>query len=190
MSVETRTRQSASSADQNGADPYRYGWRYVRRTLPDGRTVFDQVPLTLEDVLHPQEEDVIVHSDQHENIRVYLREALKARLAADPRVRVFSDLRFAWDVPGLKPLDPDVAIVFGVRKRCNWSTFDVAKEVVRPALVIEVTSPETRKLDIENKVLEYARAGVSLYVIVDVSAERKTERLELRGYQRPPAGYV
>ncbi len=32
-------------------DPYRYGWRYMRVEGPDGSVSFDQVPLTLEDVL-------------------------------------------------------------------------------------------------------------------------------------------
>lgn len=35
------------------ADPYHYGWRYVRHEAPDGMVTFDQVPLTLEDVLYP-----------------------------------------------------------------------------------------------------------------------------------------
>ena len=34
-------------------DPYRYGWRYVCRPGANGRKVWEQVPLTLEDVLHP-----------------------------------------------------------------------------------------------------------------------------------------
>jgi hypothetical protein len=33
-------------------DPYRYGWRYVRRELPEGGETFEQVPLTREDVLY------------------------------------------------------------------------------------------------------------------------------------------
>jgi hypothetical protein len=43
-------------------DPYRYGWRYVRVVAPDGTQRFDQVPLTLEDVLFPEEEDFIADS--------------------------------------------------------------------------------------------------------------------------------
>ena len=34
-----------------------------------------------------------------------------------------------------------LAVIFGVRERQNWGTFFVAKEGVRPALIIEVTSP-------------------------------------------------
>jgi len=35
-------------------DPFRYGWRFMHRVGPDGREDLEQVPLTLEDVLHPQ----------------------------------------------------------------------------------------------------------------------------------------
>ena len=46
-------------------DPYRYGWRYVERWGEDGTLVVEQVPLTLEDVLHPQEGDYVIQSDAH-----------------------------------------------------------------------------------------------------------------------------
>ena len=32
-------------------DPFRYGWRFVKRTMPDGTQTLDQIALTLEDVL-------------------------------------------------------------------------------------------------------------------------------------------
>src|SRR5262249_35101461 len=47
------------------SDPYRYGWRYVRVKHPDGTETFDQVPLTLEDVLFPEEGDFTVQTDWH-----------------------------------------------------------------------------------------------------------------------------
>src|SRR5947209_6601157 len=36
----------------------RYGYRLIPRLLPNGRTDFDRVGLTLEDLLHPQMGDV------------------------------------------------------------------------------------------------------------------------------------
>jgi hypothetical protein len=45
-------------------DPYVYGWREVLPTLPFGAQVWERVPLTLEDILHPQEGDFRVHSDE------------------------------------------------------------------------------------------------------------------------------
>jgi Uma2 family endonuclease len=170
-------------------DPYRYGWRYVRRDLPDGNYEMEQVPLTLEDVLHPEEEDQVTHSDAHQRRCVYLYNVLRARYANDPMVAVLHDVRIKWDAPELKPHGPDIMVIFGVRERKNWSTFDVAKEGVRPALIVEVTSPETASLDRANKLEEYDVAGVPLYVIVDAVPRRGQPALQLRGYIQSLNGY-
>ncbi len=156
-------------------DPFRYGWRYVRRPTPDDPDHLEQVPLTLEDVLHPEVGDFIVHSDRHETDRMYLTAVLRARLEPHGQAIVLSDVRVAWDVPDLRPHGPDVMVIPGLRERRDWSTFDVAEEGVRPALIIEITSPETRENDVVRKVAHYARAGVAQYVMVD-SIERRGER--------------
>ena len=128
-------------------DPYRYGWRYVRRTGAGGRRVWEQVPLTLQDVLHPQVGDFVIQSYAHARRCHYLADVFEARLAADPSAVVLNEVRIAWDVPGLKPHGPDIAVILGVRERQDWSTFDVAAEGVRPALIVEVVSPGTARLD-------------------------------------------
>ena len=181
----------ASGASEVGpqVDPFRYGWRFVRRWLPDGAEVLDQVPLTLGDVLHPEEGDFIVQSDLHHRLCTYLYDVLQARVAHDPTAVVLSDVRIAWDVPELRPYGPDIAVIFGVRERRNWSTFDVAQEGVRPALVIEVTSPDTRSLDLVDKLDGYDLAGVPLYVIVDITHRRGQSILRLLGYRQTPTVY-
>ena len=170
-------------------DPYRYGWRYVRRDREDGTYVMDQVPLTLEDVLHPQEGDQVTHSDAHQRRSRYLCDVFEARLADDPTAVVLEDVRVAWDIPGLKPHGPDIAVILGVRERKNWSTFDVAQEGVRPALIVEITSPETASIDRSIKLEEYDLAGVPLYVIVDTITLRRQPALRLLGYTLTPNGY-
>ncbi|WP_031461401.1 Uma2 family endonuclease, partial [Chloroflexus sp. MS-G] len=164
-------------------DPFRYGWRYVRRPTPDDPDHLEPVPLTLEDVLHPEEGDFIVHSDRHETDRMYLTAVLRARLEAHGRAIVLSDVRVAWDVPNLRPHGPDVMVIPGLRERRDWSTFDVAEEGVRPALMIEITSPETRENDVVWKVAHYARAGVAQYVIVDNVGRRGERQLRLLDYR-------
>jgi len=164
-------------------DPFRYGWRYVRRPTPDDPDHLEPVPLTLEDVLHPEEGDFIVHSDRHETDRMYLTAVLRARLEAHGRAIVLSDVRVAWDVPDLRPHGPDVMVIPGLRERRDWSTFDVAEEGVRPALIIEITSPETRENDVVWKVAHYARAGVAQYVIVDNIGRRGERQLRLLDYR-------
>ena len=171
------------------ADPYRYGWRYVSVKNPDGTETFDQVPLTLEDVLFPEVGDFIVQTDWHFGDMVYLRIVFKEWLADDPTAVVISDCRVDWNLPGVRPLGPDLAVFFGVRRRHNWSTLDVAAEGARPALVVEVTSPETRRNDVEDKVKYYHRAKVPLYVIADAREGDDERKLTLIGYRYAPRGY-
>ncbi len=170
-------------------DPFFYGWRYVPRTGPGGHPELDQLPLTLEDVLHPEEGDFIVHSEAHERRNLYLYDVFGAQLIDDPNAVIFHDVRVAWDVPGLRAHGPDLAVIFGVRERRNWSTFDVAVEGVRPTLIVEVTSPETALLDRSAKLEHYNLARVPLYVIVDTLTHEGQPRLLLLGYQQGPYGY-
>ncbi|GIW02533.1 Uma2 family endonuclease [Roseiflexus sp.] len=165
-------------------DPFRYGWRFVPRPTPDDPHHLEQVPLTLEDVLHPETGDFIVHSDRHETDRMYLTAVLRARLEEAGVAIVLSDVRIAWDIPDLRPHGPDVMVIPGIRERQDWSTFEVAVEGARPALIIEITSPETRENDLERKVEHYARAGVAQYVIVDDAGKgRGKRRLRLLDYR-------
>ena len=165
-------------------DPFRYGWRLVPRPTPEDPDYLEQLPLTLEDVLHPEVGDFIVHSDRHETDRMYLTAVLRARLEPTGLAIVLSDVRIAWDIPELRAHGPDVMVIPGIAARRNWSTFEVATEGTRPALIIEITSPETRANDLKIKVRHYARAGVAQYVIVDVMGGRRGERrLRLLDYR-------
>src|SRR5262249_34942033 len=155
-------------------DPYRYGWRYVKRKLRNGRVDYDQVPLTLEDVLHPAEGVFIVQTYKHDRVCTYLATVFRAGLAGDPAAVVLHDVRIAWDRPRLRPHGPDIAVIFGVREVRDWGTFHVAEEGVRPELIVEVTSPETRSLDLRRKPGHYGRAGVPLYVIADIAAPARS----------------
>ena len=188
--MSTVSWSSKSPPGPPAPDPYRYGWRYVRVTRPDGTEEFDQVPLTLEDVLHPEEGDFIVQSDPHDTELAYLKAVFKTRLSHDPTTVVLSDCRVDWNLRGIRPLGPDVAVFFGVRRKILWLTFDVAEEHARPMLVIEVTSPETRVNDVETKVDYYFRAKVPWYIIADVVVENEDERrIEFIAYRRTRTGY-
>jgi Uma2 family endonuclease len=179
------------SSEQEQAPPhdsYEYGWRYIRRELPDGDYELDRVPLTLADVLHPQEEDFIVHSDEHHRICVYLYNVLRAMLGSV--ATVLADVRIAWDVHGIEPHGLDIMVLFGVREYKNWSTFHVADEGVRPSLIIEVTSPKTRRNDLYEKLIEYDEVGVPYYIIVDIHQRRSGTTRRILGYQHTLNGYI
>ncbi len=165
------------------ADPFRYGWRYVRMQQPDGTEVVHEVPLRLIDLLHPEEGDHVTHTEAHERRCVYLYNIFQAQVHDDPTTVVLHDVRIAWDVPDLRPHGPDLMVIPHVRVPQNWSTFEVADEGTRPTLILEVTSPETRRMDVIEKVSHYARAGVPCYVIVDSVAQAGRTELHLRGYE-------
>ena len=115
--VVTQTTARPSTSIAPAGDPFRYGWRFVPRPTPDDPHHLEQVPLTLDDVLHPEVGDFIVHSDRHETDRMYLTAVLRARLEASGAAIVLSDVRIAWDVPDLRPHGPDVMVIPGIAER-------------------------------------------------------------------------
>ncbi len=171
-------------------DPFRFGWRYVRVTRADGTQDLDRVPLTLEDVLHPNVGDIILQSDPHDTDRAYLKSVFDTRLMGDSTAVVLSDCQVDFNIPGVRPLCPDDVVFLGVRRHIAWSSFNVAEERARPVLVAEVTSPETRSNDVGIKMDYYHRARVPWYVIADVTYEADNERrIELILYRRTVRGY-
>ena len=150
-----------TSATQASADdPFRYGWRYVRREHAVNGELYEQIPLTLEDVLYPEVGDFVVHTKAHEDICNYLLDVFNEQVCEDASAAVLHDVRVAWDVPGLRPNGPDITVFFGVQQQQNWATFDCAIEGVRPALIVEVTSPDTRHQDLGDKLEIYEEAEV------------------------------
>ncbi len=174
-------------------DPFFFGWRDTWRMDKIGRRRSVQVPLTEEDVLHPQEGDYIVHSNLHGEDRDYLRNVFRYVLADLPGALVFSNLGIFWDDPSLRHHAPDIAVIFRARTHHNWQRFDVAREGVRPRLIIEITSPSTRHADVVTKRDHYHRAGVEYYVIVDELPEENEDddvrRLQLFGFRRNTQRY-
>ena len=170
-------------------DLYRYGWREIPRTLPNGQKIYERVPLTLEDIVHPQVGDFRMQSAEHEQICTYLRTLLRERFANDPTTIVLGDVLVAWATRGMRGHGPDVAIIFNVQQHQNWSTFYEANEGTKPSLIIEVTSPSTYSVDLETKVAHYAEVGVEWYVIVDIVIRRGMPAKRLLGYQLTEADY-
>jgi Uma2 family endonuclease len=170
-------------------DPeFPYGWRHAVGTGPDGQPVLRKQPLTPEDVLHPQDGDHIAEGPAHDADRSYLVKGLRARYHSLPGALVLCECPITWDVPGLRPHRPDVALVLGVRRmQACWNNFDVAGEGVRPALLIEVVSPCTREADAQVKLDHYHRAGVPCYVLVD---REEAGRPTVRGYRWMPDRYA
>jgi Uma2 family endonuclease len=170
-------------------DPYPYGWREIPRLLPDGKEIHERVPLTLEDILHPEVGDFRMHTQEHYRFCAYLYDVLTKWVADDATAIVLCDVRVAWAHPIIRPHGPDIAVIFNVDRQQNWSTFNEVDEGTKPSLIIEVTSPGTYSVDLERKIDHYAQVGVPLYVIVDIAIRRNMPAKRLLGYQLTPDGY-
>ncbi len=170
-------------------DPFRYGWRYVKTVKSDGTVDYDQVPLTLEDLLFPEEGDFTVQLESHRRDWVFLSLVFDVQLAGDPSAVVLADCRVDFNLPGVRPLGPDVVVILGVKRHCDWATLDLAAEGAYAALAVEVTSTDTRPNDYGIKKDFYFRAGVQFYVIVDSSEVKGRRKITFRGYRWEPGGY-
>ncbi len=184
--------EKGKSSSAVAEDPYRFGWRMVKRSGPDGADVWEQVPLTQEDVLHPQEEDFIANNGAHDQNCHYLKSVLLAQVADDPTAQVNLDVRTDWGVEGLKAHGPDLVVFRGLKEPWDVQrgTFMVAETGARPVLVIEVTSPSTRAHDLDAKVIQYHKAGVPLYAIVDTCEEQGVPQVRLMVHRSIPEGFV
>ena len=78
-------------------------------------------------------------------------------------------------------LQPDVQVVFGVRRGGNRSTFRIWQEGKAPDFVLEVASPSTAENDAWHKAREYVSIGVREYWRLD--PEGSLMRTALEGYE-------
>ena len=171
-------------------DPFRYGWRYVETTHPDGTVESVRVPLTEDDILHPRDGDSIVANEAHDAVRIYLKLAFRSRTAGRPGVVVLGDHLIDWQLSGLQALQPDVAVMANAPP---WTTigegvYPVRDEGAAVVLVVEATSPSTRAKDFDAKLRIYPSVGVSQYVIVDLWNDAGEFEVRLFDYRRSPAG--
>ena len=188
LSTVSKSPASKSRNARRAQNLYRYGYRYVRVIRPDGTEDLDQVPLTEEDVLHPKAGDFIVQTAAQDEDRIYLKQVFGIQLEDKPEA-VLSDQGVDWNIPGVRPLAPDIAVFFNVKRRDDWETFNVMAEGAIPALVVEVTSSSTRKNDLGIKVDYYHRAKVPRYLIADAIGRGAKRRVKLIGHQYARSGY-
>ncbi len=183
---------AAPEPDPTLEDPWFYGWRIVTRVRPDGTEVSEQIPLTEWDVLHPEEEDFIVQNNAHGENCHYLKFALRTHFRDRPDVLIFEDHRVDWQHPTIRPHGPDIAVFDGAAAKWpdDVATFKMRDAGARPLLVIEVTSPTTRKWDVGAKIDHYFQVGVPYYLLADRRGRGGNSRLELRAFQATRESYV
>ena len=171
-------------------DPFRYGYRYVARTDAHGQETFIMMPLTEEDILHPQMEDHVTQNPPHVLDCIYLFNVFQIILASRPDALVLMDHLIQWGITGMGDHGPDITVVLGLPPdREQRDSFKVPVEGVRPELIIEITSPATRGNDLNIKPKEYWQCRVPYYVIVDELRRRRQRQLRILGYRYGKSGY-
>ncbi len=168
--------------------PFDIGYRYVK----DGQE-WVQIPLTEEDFLHPEEEDQFLCTDAHSVTVTYLRQAIEIANQHRFTLRVFSDHRTDWEEPDIRPMRPDVAVYdhFEGEWNSHEGTLPVHEMEAVPLLVIEVTSPSTRNVDLGRKPPLYDDAKVPYFLIFDFYSSGLNEFVpELLAFRRTKRGYV
>src|SRR4051794_1528033 len=118
-SMSTARPETLSPPEVPANDPFFFGWRPVVRGPS-----YELVPLTLDDVLHPQLEDRVTVSEVHRQLCIYLTYSMESLVKSIPHTMVVGDLLIGWDDPELRPHGPDIAVIFNVREHKNWSIFD------------------------------------------------------------------
>lgn len=150
-----------------------YGWRYIKTVRPDGSEDLDEVPLTLEDCLHPKEGDHIPDNQyQHIDLR-YLEPIFQARAERLPSGYVLGDRIINWGVPGIRNHAPDLVVFKNVFNppQGDFETFRVHDFGGRCVLAVEIVSPKERKNDVIHKFRHYHRVRVPLNVLIDQKRE-------------------
>jgi len=168
------------------SNPFRYGWRYIQNTAEDGTIEYERIPLTLEDLLHPQEEDFRMQNLPHIKANLYLDMSITKRLSNNHNALVLCDMRVDWSVPDVKPFGPDITVIAeGKIDPIDKGTYVSGEDGNQPLMVIEVTSKSTRNQDFYEKPALMQKVGLSYYFVVDL-VPRKNRRVY--GYQLTPEG--
>jgi hypothetical protein len=181
---------SAPSVRKPSPDhPYFYGLRTVEIPSRRGRSGFEDIPLTLEDILHPQLGDTIVEPQQNKLERSHLASVVRSRKLEPSVSLVTADCLIDWGIRGLRPHSPDLAVFVGLRRKPDLQApiFRLKKSGGRCLMVLEIAAPHTREIDVVRKMDHYHRAGVPLYVIVDQEVPDGSRTLH--GYRHGKCGY-
>ncbi len=165
-------------------NPHALGWRYRRKGLV-------VLPLTQADLLWQEEDDQIVTNYNHVADMFYLFDILGRRTKGKSGVRVFSDHCINFQVEGLGILGPDVVMFNGEPR--DWDgrrgTFPVKDMGARPLYAFEITSPGSRLRDFRERLDQYYRAGVPVYVVIDAPYGGGRRPQGIVQFQAGPDGY-
>ncbi len=169
-------------------DPFYYGWRPSREKTADGEDKLRWIPLTYEDLLDPQEDDVVAEDTIHRKVTDGVAGILRRRYRADPTVAVWSNLKILFHIPGLTTgPGPDICVIAGVEDRDRRRrSFRYGHEPGTVRLVIEVVSKSSVKKDYQDLLEIYAPLGVEEYVAIHPLGPYSDGPFQLTGWRLDP----
>ena len=159
-------------------DPFRFGFRY--QSTADGGEDLEQVPLTLEDLVYPQEGDHVSQGLPHFSFLHPQADAMRRYLEKRSGFVVTSDVTLVLRSDG-KNCAPDVAVIRG-----DFDPKEIEGAInlrkVGGQLIFALEAVSTSDKQIENKDLEtnkerYAEEGVEEYVTIYPKGGRKVSNL-------------
>ncbi len=172
-------------------DEFYYGTRTVVTYDENGKSLFSEYPLTLEDFLEPEEGDEYMQGSLHEDDVIRLRSIFRYHLKDRGNITVYSDMKIIWGIEGLKNPAPDISVIENVKDpEKPRGSFYVTEEGTKPFFVLEVVSPRYRDADINRKPDIYRRAGVSEYIIADPGLEGNRISYTVSGYRLIGSRYI
>jgi Uma2 family endonuclease len=177
-----------SELDGPEHDPFYYGWRPVWEKAADGEERQSWIPLTYQDLLDPQEDDVVAEGTIHRKVTDGVAGILRRRFQSDPTVAVWCNLKIWFVIPGLTTgPGPDICVVAGVEDRDRGRTsFRYGEEPGTVRLVIEIVSKSSAKKDYQDLLRIYAPMGVEEYVAVHPLGPYSDGPFRLRGWRLDP----
>ncbi len=169
-------------------DPFYYGWRPSREKTADGEEKLRWIPLTYEDLLDPQEDDVVAEDTIHRKVTEGVARILRHRYRADPTVAVWSNLKILFHIPGLTTgPGPDICVIAGVEDRDRRRrSFRYGQEPGTVRLVVEVVSKSSVKKDYQDLLRIYAPLGVEEYVAIHPLGPYSDGPFQLTGWRLDP----
>ncbi|MCP4659331.1 MAG: Uma2 family endonuclease [bacterium] len=167
-------------APPGAEDPFRLGFRECMTTTPDGREVLEQVPLTAEDLLYPQEGDHVAQGFPHFSFLHPQADAMRRYLEKRPGIVVSSDVMLVLRHDG-KTCAPDVAVIAG-----HFDTSEIDSGINLRAVggrlcfafeAISTSAKEIEEKDLKKNQQRYAKEGVEEYFTVYPQPGRKVSNL-------------
>ncbi|MCP4663024.1 MAG: Uma2 family endonuclease [bacterium] len=195
---EPRPREPKPHTTAPGTDPFRLGFRHRLRTTGNGRETVEQVPLRAEDLLYPQEGDVVSDGFPHSwGLQPKADSIRRHHMQRHPDTLVTSNVVLVLRSDG-KNCSPDVAVIEGgidfseIERAVNLR--DAGGRLVFALEVVSTSEKAIEKKDTEDNVDRYAAEKVAEYFTVYPVRERRVKDLVGRtlvkgGYEEiPPDG--